>query len=188
MNLGLAVSADSTRLPGERATSQQRKPSDRARLPLLQGEATSVPLQDSLSAPVQFLWGRYRTKILRSTRLGQHSDRIRSDHSDSNLHFEMVLNCFRGASKESQRIGRLVRDARNQSRDWNLTRHHASVQFIHPAPPAVYRVTRAIWTTSIQHSPLLESQRRRSRAIWRRRRTLLDGRFKPCQLFRILKP
>ena len=37
-------------------------------------------------------------------------------------------------AEEAQRIGRLVRDPRNQSRDQNLARHYASVQFVHPAP------------------------------------------------------
>ena len=58
--------------------------------------------------------------------------------------------------EEAQGIGRIVRDTRNQSRDQNLARHHASVQFIHPAPPIACRLTRAIWTTSIPHSTLLE--------------------------------
>ena len=66
--------------------------------------------------------------------------------------------------EEAQGIGRIVRDARNQSRDQNLARHHASVQFIHSAPPIACRLTRAIWTTSIPHSTLLERHARRSRS------------------------
>ena len=67
--------------------------------------------------------------------------------------------------EEEQWIGRIVGDTRNQSRDQNLARHHASVQFVHPAPPIACRLVRAIWTTSIPRSTLLATHAQGARHL-----------------------
>ena len=99
------------------------------------------------------------------------------------------LDLIAEVGEEAQGIGLLVGDARNQSRDQNLARHHASVQFIHLYPDCLPLDARDMDDIDPAFNPALQRVRRwRSQAGCRRHRPLPERAAKPFQLFRILKP